>query len=200
MIRLYFELSFSTIEYIICSFSHIDDNRIADDSRSCPYVSHNSAIAQSYSFVLGAANRAIRPNNPLPNGQVSKEELLSRYQFWFHVTFSNDCFLSPLQAFPLRPLLDHLPCDLTIARPQLSITQENATVRLTWNLPSTLMESIQNYEIYAYKQNATTSVSDWKKVKRQMSIFFGIHPSVLDRQCEIHASPNGCYLERISIE
>ena len=26
------------------------------------------------------------------------------------------------------------------------------------------MESIQNYEIYAYKQNATATVSDWKKV------------------------------------
>jgi hypothetical protein len=77
----------------------------------------------------------------------------------------NEYFSSTLfQAFPLRPLPEHTPCDHTIARPQLSITQENATVRLTWNLQLTPMESIQNYEIYAYKQNATATASDWKKV------------------------------------
>jgi hypothetical protein len=75
------------------------------------------------------------------------------------------CYFSFIQAFPLRPLPEHIPCDHTIARPQLSITQENATVRLTWNLQLTPMESIQNYEIYAYKQNATATASDWKKVK-----------------------------------
>jgi len=85
-----------------------------------------------------------------------------------------ECFYSKLkiiiltsfvfQTFPLRPLPEHIPCDHTIARPQLSISQENATVRLTWNLQSTPMESIQNYEIYAYKQNATAAASDWKKV------------------------------------
>lgn len=81
-------------------------------------------------------NRSIRPNNSVPNSQ----------------------FIS------LRPLPEHVPCDHTIARPQLSITQENATVRLTWNLHSTPMESIKNYEIYAYKQNATATSSDWKKI------------------------------------
>ncbi|CAF5159345.1 unnamed protein product, partial [Rotaria magnacalcarata] len=83
------------------------------------------------------ANRTIRPNTTLPNGQI----------------------------FPLRPLPEPNPCDHTIARPQLNITQENTTVRLTWNLQSTPMESIQNYEIYAYKQNATLTASDWKKVR-----------------------------------
>ena len=36
------------------------------------------------------------------------------------------------------------------------------------------MESIQNYEIYAYKQNATVVTSDWKKViqRWEMSVFF----------------------------
>jgi hypothetical protein len=69
------------------------------------------------------------------------------------------------QTFPLRPLPEHIPCDQAIARPQLSIAQDNTTVRLTWNLPSTPMESILNYEIYAYKQNATVTTSDWKKVE-----------------------------------
>ncbi|CAF4160773.1 unnamed protein product [Rotaria sp. Silwood2] len=73
-------------------------------------------------------------------------------------------FLISIQTFPLRPLPEHNPCDHTIARPQLNITQENTTVRLTWNLQSTPMESIQNYEIYAYKQNATVTASDWKKI------------------------------------
>ncbi|CAF4811231.1 unnamed protein product, partial [Rotaria socialis] len=81
-------------------------------------------------------NRTIRPNTSLPNGQV----------------------------VPLRPLPEHNPCDHTIARPQLNIAQENTTVRLTWNLQSTPMESIQNYEIYAYKQNAALTASDWKKI------------------------------------
>lgn len=75
-----------------------------------------------------------------------------------------------LQLFPLRPLPEHQPCDHTIARPQLNITQENATVRLTWNLPSTPMESIQNYEIYAYKQNASVPTSDWKKVTKSKDL------------------------------
>lgn len=60
---------------------------------------------------------------------------------------------------------DNNSYDRTISRPQLNITQENGTVRLTWNLPATRMESIQNYEIYAYKQSATVTTSDWKKVK-----------------------------------
>ncbi|CAF1518995.1 unnamed protein product, partial [Adineta ricciae] len=81
-------------------------------------------------------NRTIRPNNTTPNGQT----------------------------FPLRSLPEHDPCDHSIARPQLGITQENATVRLTWNLPSTPMESIHTYEIFAYKQSATASTSDWKRI------------------------------------
>ncbi|UJR22493.1 hypothetical protein I4U23_025546 [Adineta vaga] len=68
------------------------------------------------------------------------------------------------QTFPLRPLPEHTPIDSSIARPQLNITQDNTSVRLTWNLPSTPMESIQNYEIYAYKHNATVTTSDWKKI------------------------------------
>ncbi|CAF3658534.1 unnamed protein product [Rotaria sordida] len=93
-------------------------------------------IATTTATRIRPTNRTIRPNPTVPNGQ----------------------------AFPLRPLPEHNPCDHTIARPQLNITQENATVRLTWNLQSTPMESIQNYEIYAYKQNATVTASDWKKI------------------------------------
>ncbi|CAF0764901.1 unnamed protein product [Adineta ricciae] len=81
-------------------------------------------------------NRTIRPNNTTPNGQT----------------------------FPLRSLPEHDPCDHSIARPQLGITQENATVRLTWNLPATPMESIHTYEIFAYKQSVTASTSDWKRI------------------------------------
>jgi hypothetical protein len=68
------------------------------------------------------------------------------------------------QTFPLRPLLDNNPCDHTIARPQLSITHDSTTVRLTWNLPLTPMESIKSYEIYAYKQTSAVTTSDWRKV------------------------------------
>lgn len=74
------------------------------------------------------------------------------------------------QLIALRPLPEHTPCDHSIACPRLSITQENATVRLTWNLHSTPMESIKNYEIYAYKQNAAATSSDWKKVRKAKSI------------------------------
>ncbi|CAF3079258.1 unnamed protein product, partial [Rotaria sp. Silwood2] len=44
------------------------------------------------------------------------------------------------------------------------ITQDNTTVRLTWNLPSTPIEYIENYKIYAYKQNGSLTKSDWKKI------------------------------------
>ncbi|CAF0742129.1 unnamed protein product [Adineta steineri] len=73
--------------------------------------------------------------------------------------------MTPLgQTFPLRPLPECPKCDHTIARPQLSIAQDNTTVRLTWNLPSTPVESIKNYEIYAYKQSSVVSTTDWKKI------------------------------------
>ncbi|CAF1352884.1 unnamed protein product [Adineta ricciae] len=68
------------------------------------------------------------------------------------------------QMFPLRPLPEQTSVDSKIARPQLSITQDNTIVRLTWNLPSTPMELIQNYEIYAYKYSTTASTTDWKKI------------------------------------
>ncbi|CAF1286095.1 unnamed protein product [Adineta steineri] len=96
----------------------------------------SSVTATTTATRIRQANRPIRLNNTPANGQT----------------------------FPLRPLPEHTPCDHTIARPQLSITQENATVRLTWNLLLTPMESIQKYEIYAYKQNATVTTSDWKKI------------------------------------
>lgn len=65
----------------------------------------------------------------------------------------------------MRPLPDHPQCDHLIARPQLNITQDATIVRLTWNLASTHMDTIENYEIFAYKQTTSTSAADWKKVR-----------------------------------
>ncbi|CAF1300568.1 unnamed protein product [Rotaria sp. Silwood1] len=114
--------------------------RITPNRQSTTFIQSSTStttpIATTTATRIRPTNRTIRPNPTVPNGQT----------------------------FPLRPLPEHNPCDHTIARPQLNITQENATVRLTWNLQSTPMESIQNYEIYAYKQNATVTASDWKKI------------------------------------
>ena len=66
------------------------------------------------------------------------------------------------------------------------------------------MESIQNYEIYAYKQNATVVTSDWKKVVQrwEMSGFFPDDDESVssDWNSEIDASTDGRDIERIPIE
>ncbi|CAF4203940.1 unnamed protein product, partial [Rotaria sordida] len=95
-------------------------------------------------------------------------------------------FCSQFKAFLSRPLPEHNSCDNTIARPQLSITHDNTIVRLTWNLPSTPMESIQNYEIYAYKQNVTTTSSDWKKIGTVKSMRLPMAVTLKEFQCNCH--------------
>ena len=62
----------------------------------------------------------------------------------------------------VRPLPENLACDHSIARPQLTLFQDATTVRLTWNSTSPGTESVQNYEIYAYKQSAATAT--WRKI------------------------------------
>ncbi|CAF1226543.1 unnamed protein product [Rotaria magnacalcarata] len=90
------------------------------------------------------------------------------------------------QTFLPRPLPEHNPCDYSIARPQLSIAYDNTTVRLTWNLAATPMEAIQNYEIYAYKQNATTSSSGWKKIGSVNSMRLPMVVTLKEFQCNCH--------------
>jgi hypothetical protein len=70
--------------------------------------------------------------------------------------------VSSVQPSPLRPLPENLACDHTIARPQLTLYQDATTVRLTWTSTSPGTESIQNYEIFAYKQSAATTT--WRKI------------------------------------
>ncbi|CAF1081607.1 unnamed protein product [Didymodactylos carnosus] len=67
-------------------------------------------------------------------------------------------------SFPIRPLPEHQPFDTTIARPKLTIAHENSTVRLHWNLQNTSQESIREYQIFAYKYNVNSTVSDWKQI------------------------------------
>ncbi|CAF4371460.1 unnamed protein product [Rotaria socialis] len=90
------------------------------------------------------------------------------------------------QTFLPRPLAEHNPCDYSIARPQLSIAHDNTTLRLTWNLAATPMESIQNYEIYAYKQNATTLSSGWKKIGSVNSMRLPMVVTLKEFQCNCH--------------
>lgn len=119
-----------------------------------------------FSNEKGSNSRATRsPSNANLSSQVRDES----FELGFELCWTEKLFL--FQTFPIRPLPEHNPSDPRIARPQLSITQENGTVRLTWNLVSTPMESIQNYEIYAYKQNAAVTSSDWKKVSEKISFF-----------------------------
>ena len=99
--------------------------------------------------------------------------------------------------FPLRPLPEQTSVDSKIARPQLSITQDNTIVRLTWNLPSTPMELIQNYEIYAYKYSTTASTTDWKKVPNSLRLPTIDRLPFLDWNSKIYAITDGCYSERI---
>ncbi|CAF1360654.1 unnamed protein product [Rotaria sp. Silwood1] len=65
----------------------------------------------------------------------------------------------------LPPLLEHNPCDNSITRPQLLIKHKDTMIQLIWNLPSTSMESIEEYEIYTYQQSLTTVLSGWEKLK-----------------------------------
>lgn len=54
------------------------------------------------------------------------------------------------------------------------------------------MESILNYEIYAYKQTATLTTSDWKKVLNNNKISF-LQLFILDWCCRFNAFTYGSY-------
>ncbi|CAF0854850.1 unnamed protein product, partial [Didymodactylos carnosus] len=79
-------------------------------------------------------------------------------------TFRANIIQTGQMNFPIRPLPEHQPLDTLIGRPKLTIAHENSTVRLHWNLQNTSQESIREYQIFAYKYNANSTVSDWKQI------------------------------------
>ncbi|CAF1331740.1 unnamed protein product [Rotaria sordida] len=152
--------SLSSTSHDIVDLTEEDDdhtNKISTEKISSTAPEQNPISAPT-TIRNQPTNRPIRPNTTIPLGQ----------------------------AFLSRPLPEHNSCDNTIARPQLSITHDNTIVRLTWNLPSTPMESIQNYEIYAYKQNVTTTSSDWKKIGTVKSMRLPMAVTLKEFQCNCH--------------
>ncbi|CAF1209048.1 unnamed protein product [Rotaria sp. Silwood1] len=154
--------STSATSHDIVDLTEEDDdnntNKLSTEKISSTKLEQNSILSTATAVRIQPVNRPMGSNTTIPVGQT----------------------------LVLRPLPENNPFDNTIARPQLSITHDNTTVRLTWNLPSTPMESIQNYEIYAYKQNATTSLSDWKKIGIVKSMRLPMAVTLKEFQCNCH--------------
>ncbi|CAF3375797.1 unnamed protein product [Rotaria sp. Silwood2] len=115
-------------------------------------------ISDNILTLVEPTNRSICPNTTIPLGQT----------------------------IILPSLPEHNPCDNSITRPQLLIKHKDTMIQLIWNLPSTSMESIKEYEIYTYQQSLTTALSGWKKFETVKSMPRPMRTTVEYFQCNCH--------------